>query len=353
MLKDIIDNFAVDGEFVSAEPYGNGHINKTFLLSTKETVYILQTINTYAFPDVDMLMNNIHLVTTHMAKKGDEVLEIVPTKDGKLYYKDGDLYYRIYVFVKNSICHEKIDNVEQIEKAAMAFGNLHKRLADLDASQLGEVIPNFHNKSKRYNDFLEAKNADILGRLKNCKNEAKMIMNFANEYSKIIDGMNDGTIHKTVTHNDPKINNVLFDAETEEVRCVIDLDTVMPGSVLFDFGDALRSLFTGDNEDSEDLELLKVDDEIYTHYLKGYLKEMKGTLTPREIELLPFSAFLLTIECGMRFLEDYLKGDVYFHTAYETHNLVRARTQITLAADIYENIPRLNKITQKVLKSIK
>lgn len=349
-LEHIISEFDIKEEIIDVIPFGNGHINKTFLLKGENQNYILQKINTYAFPNVDMLVNNIYIVTSHLKNKGNIVLEFIRTKSGKLYTKADKDYYRLYVFIKDTVCHEEINDMELVEKAGKAFGRLHNQLSDLDANLLGEVIPDFHNTVKRYHNLLAAASVDNLNRLETCKKEYEIIKSYESQYDRIIKGLKNGTISHAVTHNDPKINNVLFDSKTEEVKSVIDLDTVMPGSVLYDFGDALRSLFTGDNEDSNDLSLLQVDEDIYTHYLKGYLTEMKNTLTKEEINLLPFSAFLLSMECGMRFLEDYLKGDVYFNTTYSTHNLVRARTQITLAVDIYNNLDRLNVLTKELLK---
>ena len=166
---------------------------------------------------------------------------------------------------------------------------------------------------------------------------------------KITDAIKDGSIPLSVTHNDPKINNVLFDETTNKIRCVIDLDTVMPGSVLYDIGDSFRSLFTGENEDNPDLSLQKVRLDIFKAYIEAYLKEMKDDLTKKEIELIPYSIYLMTIECGMRFLEDYLRGNVYFATTYEEHNLVRARTQIALAKDILNNKEELMKIVNEIV----
>ena len=236
-----------------------------------------------------------------------------------------------------------------ITETSEAYGDLHNNLSGIDASQLGEVIPDFHNTEKRYKNFLKAVEINYNDRVKDCENDIKDIMSFQSHFSVINEGLKNKEINYTVTHNDPKINNVLFDKDTLKFRCVVDLDTVMPGTILYDFGDALRSLFTGDNEGSEDLSKLVVNFEIFDAYAKGYLAEMKDTLTQKEQELLGFSAFLLSIECGMRFLEDYIRGDVYFKIDKPDRNLIRARTQIALASDIFKNLDKLNAITKKYL----
>ena len=349
-LFEVCKKFQIEGEPYYCEPYGNGHINKTYLLKTDKKDYILQQINSYAFKDVDLLMNNIYTVTEYIRSIGQESMEVVKTNDNKLYYKlDENTYYRIYVFVINSVCYEEISNLELVDKDAQAFGQLHKNLAKLDASKLGETIPHFHDTPKRYNDFLDALNKDVKNRAKNCQKEINFVKSYADKLSFIMDGMKDGSINYATTHNDPKINNVLFDEKTGEVRCVIDLDTIMPGSVLFDVGDSFRSLFTGSNEGSDDLSKLVVNFDIFKHYIHGYLSEMKDVLTPREKELLPYSGFLLTIECGIRFLEDYLRGDVYFHIDTEDKNLKRCRTQLALAENIYQNLDKLNALVQEEL----
>ena len=275
----------------------------------------------------------------------------IKTKDGKPFSKIGDEYYRLYEYIDNTVWYEEITDLKLIYKAAQAFGQFHKALKGFDANELKETIPNFHNTYQRYLNFLEATKTDKLNRVKTCLPEIQIVRSFESDYRTVVDLIADGTIPLAVTHNDPKINNVLFDKDSGEIRVVIDLDTIMPGSYLYDFGDALRSLFTGDNEDSEDLSKLKVKFDVFETYTKGYLSEMENVLTQKEIELLPFSAFILTIECGIRFLEDYIRGDVYFRIKKPNHNLFRARTQIAIANDIFNNLDRLNDIIDKLMLS--
>lgn len=347
----IFAKFIYDDELISCEKYGNGHINVTYLVNTKNNKqYILQKINSNIFKDVDMLMSNIKEVTTFLKNNNNETILMLSTKEGKNYYKDecGD-YYRMYEFRPYTITVEKADNLEMVEVAASSFGWFHNKLASFDGSKLGEVIPNFHNTKKRYQDFLDSLSLDKLNRKQYCLKEIEDVKKYEKYYSLIIDGINSGEVKLHVTHNDPKINNALFDSRDHSFRCIIDLDTIMPGSVLYDFGDALRSLMTGDKEDTKDYCSLVCNFDIYEHYLKAYYKEAKNFLTKKEIELLPYAPFLLTMECGMRFLKDYLDGDIYFATHKENHNLDRARTQIHLAQSIFENISKLQEITNKII----
>lgn len=349
-ISKILNQFVFDGEIIDVARLGNGHINLTYsCLTNTNKRYVLQKINNNVFKDVDLLMKNYSLVTDFLTGRGVETIKLAKTKNGKYYcFVDGG-YYRLFDYIENVICYEEINNNELVYKSAQAFGKLHKALKNFDATKLGEIIPNFHNTYQRYVNLLNAIKGDQLNRVKNCLSEIELVKSFEQEFGIVSAAINSGLIPLAVTHNDPKINNVLFDKDSGDVRAVIDLDTVMPGSYLYDFGDALRSLFTGDNEDSENLSLLKVNYEIFETYTKGYLSEMKGVLTKREIELLPFSAFLLTIECGIRFLEDYIRGDVYFRVAKPNHNLIRARTQLTLAKDIFSKLDKLNEIVERLL----
>ena len=349
-VLDITSSFNTWGEVTNYYPIGNGHINSTFLCETTTgNKYVLQKINNTVFKDVELLMSNYSKVTKYLRHHGFGSIHLIKSCDNK-YYHDYDGYpYRLYEYIDNVICYEKIDNMDLVYQAANAFGKLHKALKGFDANELGEVIPNFHNTWQRYQNLLNAIKEDKLGRVKDCTEEINLVKSLEDKFSIVVDAIKNGEIPLAVTHNDPKINNVLFNKDTGEIRAVIDLDTVMPGSYLYDFGDALRSLFTGDNEDTKDLSKLVVNFEIFDAYAHGYLDEMKDVLTKKEKELLGFSSFLLSIECGMRFLEDYIRGDVYFKIARPDHNLTRARTQIALATKILKNLDKLNSITEKYL----
>lgn len=345
-------DFEINGNVKGIAPFGEGHINNTYLVTTDKSKYILQKINRIVFKDVDAVMSNIDVVTKFIAKQGKETMKVIPTKTKQLYlYKDYE-YFRMTEFVKDTICHQSAEgNMKLVASAGEAFGELHYLLKDLPIDKVKETIPNFHNTYKRYLNFLEASNVADDEKLKEAKDEIGFIIAHRKDYSIINDEMAKGNIKKYVIHNDTKLNNILFDKDTDEYRCVVDLDTLMPGSVLFDIGDAIRSFFTADNEDNPDLSLQKVDKIIFKTYMKDYLSKMKSELTKTEIELIPFSAYLMTIECGIRFLEDYLRGDIYFHTDYDKHNLVRAKTQIALAKNILDSMDELKDIVKELIEA--
>ena len=353
-LLSLIKNFKLAGKILEISPFGSGHINKTYHIVTSGDEYILQQINDYAFKDVDALMKNIDIVTSFIKDKGERTLEVIPTVDNKLYTVYEGQYFRVFKFVQRSVCYQTVGkDLSLASKLGSAFGKFHHLLADLDATKLKEVIVNFHNTPSRFKNFHDAYISSGLKKRNKANKEIEYILEHENTYSKIVDGIRSGEIKIHTTHNDPKINNILFDEKTNEVLCVIDLDTVMPGSVLYDIGDAFRSLFTGENEDNPDLSLQTVKLDIFKAYMTSYLKEMKDDLTKKEIELIPYSIYLMTIECGMRFLEDYLRGNVYFHVNYEEHNLIRSRTQIALAEDILKNQEKMSLIVKEIMEDLK
>lgn len=349
-MKDLINHFAIDGEVLSIENYGNGHINKTFLVKTTKNTYIFQLINAVVFHNIEMLMNNISLVTEHLRNKGINTLEIVKTKDGKLFTRYGDDYARGYAYIANSICYEALPTLDLVREAARGFGEFHKNLVDIDISNIGDTIPDFHHTKKRFDFFKSIIEKDPKGRLEMCKEDVEFLMSREKDYSLITSALEDGSIKQRITHNDPKINNVAFDKNSGKVSCILDLDTVMLGSYLYDFGDGLRSLFTGDNEDCPDTSKLVVNLDIYRAYLDGYYSMMAGALNDKEIVLLPYSILIITEELALRFLGDFVNGDVYFGVDYSTHNLVRARTQIALAKDIIKHMDELTKITSEIVE---
>ena len=348
-IKYIATYFKFEGKIVQILPYGNGHINKTYLVETSKKKYIFQQINSTAFSDVESLMNNIQYVTDHIKGKGYTTLAVIPTCFNEPYIMKEGYFYRMYDFIEGTICYEKVTNLESVRKTGEAFGDLHRQLSDIDSTRVSETIGGFHNTEQRYKNLQKAVKSDRYRRVSEVQNELNYINKNADKYSIIVDGIKNKTIPLRITHNDPKINNILFNKEDGSVKCVIDLDTVMPGSALYDFGDALRSLFTGDLEDSEDLSELTVKKDIYEAYLTGYYSKMKGDLNEYEESLLPMSIYIITMELSIRFLEDYLNGDVYFSTSKPNHNLLRARTQIALAKDIEKHMSELKEITRKIL----
>lgn len=349
-IKEVLEKFAIDGNIDSVNAFGNGHINKSYKVITDTgEKYLFQSINGYAFKNVDDLMRNIYIVTSYLKVEGFETLEIVKTKNRKLYFKDDNTFYRVYKYVRKSITYEKLESPELVVKAAKAFGQLHRALEGLDSVLVAETINDFHNTPKRFENLMSAITEDPCDRLKDTDGLLGFV--FTNRpYLRLIqEALDSGEIPERIVHNDPKINNVLFDRETNEIRCVIDLDTVMPGSCLYDFGDALRSIFTGDNESNRDTSVMKVDLNIYELYVKGYLESMNGSITKKEIELMPASIAVLALELGIRFLEDYIRGDKYFKITFEDENLVRAQGQFALAKDVIANLPKLKAITQKYI----
>lgn len=341
--------FALEGNILSIEPYGNGHINRTLLITTDKKRYIMQIMNSSIFKDSDGLMNNICAVTEYLTSLGIETLEVIPTTDGKSYCKDEEAI-RVYKFIENTVSYQQITDAEVFKAAGRAFGEFQNYLAGFDASVLVETIPNFHNTPDRFEKFKAALEADICGRAKDCKEEIDFVLSHGDTYSKIVDGLADGSIPLRVTHNDTKLNNILMDAKTGKARAIIDLDTVMPGSMLYDFGDSIRSGATTAEEDEKDLSRVHFDISLFEAYASGFCTAVKDSITEAEISLLPYCSYLLTIECGMRFLTDYLSGDTYFKIHYPEHNIVRTRTQIRLAGEMEAQLEAMLDICKKYCK---
>ena len=346
-IFNILDKFLIEGKILSITPYGEGHINSTFLVETDKRKYTLQRINDYVFPNVEGLMNNICGVTAHLAKKGVETLPIVYTKEGKTYVYDGEPY-RVYDYLENTITYQSIPNARIFENIGAAFGAFQNQLADYDASTLVEVIPDFHNTPKRFENLEKALSADVKNRARSCVEEIRFFFERKNTLSKVVDGLKDGSIPLRVTHNDTKINNILMDKTTGKARAVIDLDTIMPGSLLYDFGDAVRFGANTAAEDEPDLDKIKIDFELFKAYAKGFCGALKGSITEKEKELLPYSVYLLTIEVAIRFLTDYLMGDVYFRIDCEDHNLIRAKSQIQFVKEIEKNMDKMSEIIKEL-----
>lgn len=347
--KHVAQQFALQGDVTAIEPYGEGHINLTLLVTTTEKRYIMQKMNTRVFTDPDSLMANICGVTEHLAARGIETLNVVFTKDGKNYLK-GDECYRVYDFIENTVTYQTVTDKEVFKNSGAAFGEFQNYLSEFDASKLTETIKRFHDTPKRFADFKAALEADAFDRAKDCKEEIDFILSHEKTYGIAMEGLKDGSLPLRVTHNDTKLNNILMDAETGAARAVIDLDTIMPGSMLFDFGDSIRFGASTAAEDEKDLNKVHFDIELFRAYAEGYCGAVKNSITPREAELLPYGSYLMTIECGMRFLADYLAGDTYFATKYEGHNLVRCRTQIRLASEMEAQFEDMGKIISEILK---
>ena len=337
-LNQITAQFALDTPSVSCERYGHGHINVTYLvISQTGRRYILQKINNHVFKDVVGLMENIAAVTGYLKDQGADsrsVLHLVPTLDGRTYLarEDGS-FWRIYDFVEDSLCLQAPETPEDFYQSAVAFGGFQQQLADFPASTLHETIPNFHNTADRYRIFREVLAADPMGRAKDVQAEIQFALERAEEAGTLVRQLENGLLPLRVTHNDTKLNNVMLDAETRLPLCVIDLDTVMPGLSLYDFGDSIRFGAATAAEDEQDLSKVEMSLELFRTYTRGFLSACPG-LTEQELAMLPMGAKLMTLECGVRFLTDYLDGDHYFATHREGQNLDRCRTQFKLVADM-------------------
>lgn len=348
--KNICELFSLAGEIQSIEPYGNGHINHTFLVTTDKKRYILQIMNTSVFKDSVGLMNNICYVTTYLRSLNIETLEVIYTKNGENFLNKDNKAYRVYSFIEDTVTYQKVTDKAVFKSSGKAFGQFQNYLAGFDASVLVETIPNFHNTPKRFEAFKAALDADICGRAKDCRPEIDFVLSHADTYSKVVNGLADGTIPLRVTHNDTKLNNILMDAKTNEARAIIDLDTIMPGSMLYDFGDSIRFGASTADEDEPELDKVHFDISLFEAYASGFCPEVKDSITDAEISLIPYSCYLLTVECGMRFLTDYLSGDTYFAIKYPEHNLVRTRTQLRLASEMENSFDSMLKIAEKYCK---
>ncbi len=348
-IMSVAQLFAVEGTIQSVELYGEGHINSTYLITTDKRRYILQRVNTKIFPDFKGLMNNIYLVTEYLRSRNVETMQLIPTWAGELYYDGKEGSFRVYTFIENTITYQTVENAVMFHNAGRAFGEFQQYLSEFDASGLVEVIPQFHDTPKRYRDFAAALKADAFDRAKTCCEQIDFALKNKNNLSKVVEGLADGSIPLRVTHNDTKLNNILMDAKTDEARAIIDLDTIMPGSMLYDFGDSIRFGASTAAEDEKDLSKVHFSLDYFRAYAEGFCGAVKNAITKREAELLPYSAYLLTMECGIRFLTDYLSGDTYFATKYEGHNLVRCKTQFRLAEEMQNSFSEMEKIIDGIL----
>ena len=340
----VCDCFAFTGKVTNVKTCGNGHINSTYIITAEGGKrYILQILNTAIFKDPVGVMNNIMAVTDHvragLLASGEDTergtMRVILTKDGQNGYTDPEgRFWRAYDFVEGTVCRLTVDSPETFSRVGEAFGDFQRRLSDFDASRLIESIPNFHNTKKRYADFLAAVERNAAGRVDSVRDEIKFITDRANKCALIVDALESGDLPLRVTHNDTKLSNILLDEVTEEAVCIIDLDTVMPGSSLYDFGDSIRTGAASAAEDEPDLDKVHFLPEMFKAYACGFIKGTGGTLTEREVQMLPDGGYIITLEQAIRFLGDYLDGDTYYHTDYPDHNLVRARTQLKLVAEM-------------------
>lgn len=348
----VLEHYALGSEPVKTEKFGNGHINDTYRVTLKNGKFcLLQKINKNVFKMPFELMENVSRVCDYIANKTSDrrrSLHLVKTKEDTLYYIDveGD-FWRMYEYITDSLCLDKAETPEDFYQSAVAFGEFQNNLADFDATTLYEVIPNFHNTVSRYKDFHKAIEENKSGRANECKKEIEFYLAHEKMAGEIVDKLASGELPTRVTHNDTKLNNVMLDAKTRTALCVIDLDTVMPGSVLYDFGDSIRFGASSADEDEKDLSKVYMDLDLFEAYTKGFLSACGKSLTEKEKEMFPIGAIMMTLECGMRFLTDHLNGDTYFRISREGHNLDRSRTQMTLVADMEKKLPQMQEIVKK------
>ena len=357
----VIQEFPFEGKLVDIKTNKVGLINDTYIVTFengKEEKYILQRVSRKIFTEPEKLMENIVKVTYHIKEKiksegGDperEVINVIKTKTGEYFYEEenGD-FWRVYIFIEDTLCFDKSENPETFFETGLSFGKFHSYLADFEAEILHESIKDFHNTEYRFDNFLNALEKDIKGRRKNIKEEEIFVVE-REGLSTIFNTMIDSDmIPFRVTHNDTKINNILMDKDSNKGVCVVDLDTLMPGIIMNDFGDAIRSGANTTYEDDPNLENVSLDLELFEAFTKGFIEGTNGNITKKEIELLPLGAKVMTYECGMRFLTDYLEGDNYWKTTRENHNLDRARNQFKLLKDMEEKSPQMEEIVNKYI----
>ena len=352
-LFEVLRAFRLDAKPVSCEPYGCGHINVTYLAVMESSRrYILQKINNNTFRDVAGLMENITAVTEFLRTKTDDprsVLTLVKTHDSASYLHAQDAYWRVYDFVEGTICLQLPETDEDFYQSAVGFGTFQQLLTDFPAAKLHETIPNFHNTPDRYRALLETLERDPMHRAAQVQPEIEFALARQAEMAAIQNALAAGELPLRVTHNDTKLNNVLLDAKTRRALCVIDLDTVMPGSSLYDFGDSIRFGAATAAEDEKDLSKMEMSLERFRVFTRGYVRACPG-LTGKELEMLPMGAKTMTMECGVRFLTDYLDGDHYFAVHREGQNLDRARTQFKLVADMEKKWDEMRKIVEEETK---
>ena len=354
---EIFSHFDTEENVVEVTPFGNGHINDTLMATTGSGIakYVLQRINHQIFRNVDMLQNNISIVTSHIRKKLEarnepdidrKVLTFLPTKDGKSYYHDGESYWRVCLMIPNSKSLEEVTPALSFA-AGKAFGQFQSMLADIPEGTLGDTIPDFHNMEFRLQQLQEAIKVNAAGHLDS-------VRDLVDELEKRAEAMciqevlhREGKLRKRINHCDTKVNNILFDNRTNEVLCVIDLDTVMPGYVLSDIGDFIRTGANAGAEDDPDLQNVYVNMEIFQAYTRGYMESAKSFLTPLEISLLPYGGRLLTYMQTVRFFIDYLNGDTYYKIRHPEHNLQRSKAQFRLLQSLEAHADEMDRFMKE------
>lgn len=360
-FAEIAEIFQIKGDIVAIEQIGNGNVNQTYDVYIEndgiKTRYVFQKVNIFVFKNPKKIMKNIELITSHISNKLDAcgecrdcVMHFAHRENGKNYYTEDQGFWRISEYVPNSVTYNTCDDLDKLKSAGHAFGNFQTQLSDFDANSLYETIPNFHNTRSRIAVLMRHVNEDPCGRADDVQEEIKKINTYkslAVRFNELIDSQE---LPVRVTHNDTKINNVLFDITTGVAKTVIDLDTVMPGLVAHDFGDAVRFACNTAAEDEKDISKISLDIDKFRAFAEGFIPEVASSLTALEIKTLALGAFVMTVELAVRFLDDYITGDQYFKTLYRGHNLVRTRAQLALADDIYDKLGVMNAIVSEIAK---
>jgi Ser/Thr protein kinase RdoA (MazF antagonist) len=353
LVYRIAHQFDIDGEFKAAIPYGSGHINDTYKLTVSREGelehYIVQRINHEVFHDCIGLMDNVERVLAHL----NNGLRLIPARDGKIYLQDGENFWRIYWYITDTYTVDKATKPQDAYEVARTFGVFHERLSSFEGPRLNDTIPDFHNTAYRYRNLQHAIAADTFNRAEKVKDLIAYAEKFETDTHVVVDLMNKRELPERITHNDTKINNVLLDRKTGKGICVIDLDTVMPGSILYDFGDFVRSATSLGDEDDQNLDRVGVQPELFEALVKGFLSEAHDFLEEKEVELLPFSGRLIAYEIGIRFLTDYLEGDAYFKIAHEGHNIERCRAQFKMVESVLEQEDEMGRVIQRVLQDLR
>ncbi len=361
-LREIFEYFTADGTFLRGETYGSGHIHDTFRIETAEADnddYILQKLNNKIFKNIPELQHNIERVTVHLRNKlssipGSDVkretLTLIPSRDGKTWITDREgNFWRMYIFISNHHSFNVVDSPDKAFEGGKAIGRFQAMLSDMPGGALFETIPSFHNIENRLNTFTDKIKEDPAGRVKSVLKEIDQVLKRSEEMKIILQLGASGKIPLRITHNDTKFNNILLD-EQNKALCVIDLDTVMPGYIHYDFGDAIRTAANTASEDEDDLSRVNMDISLFKAYAEGYLSETIKTLNDVEIEYLAFAPRLITYTIGVRFLTDFIDGDNYFKIHHELHNLQRARVQLSLVMSMEEQYDDMRRIISDLVK---
>lgn len=359
ILNNIVPQFKINGTPKNIYEIKSGHINNTYAIECYEgenvIKYILQEININVFKKPDELTANINNVCNYLYNEiksegldpSRRTLKLFPTINNNLVYKTNNSVWRVYNYITNATAYQSADKPNLLYQAAKGFGVFQRRLSNYPADTLYETIPYFHDTVHRYEDFLCAVKNDVAKRVDTCKDLINEVKSFSHYSNIIVDGLKDNSIPLRVTHNDTKLNNIMIDDDTLEGICVIDLDTVMPGSLLYDFGDSIRFAANNGFEDDPNLDNVYLRLDLFDEYTKGFIEGLDGHITEKELDLLPVSALILTYELVLRFLGDYLNGDTYFKTGYEEHNLIRAKAQMKLTKDIEGKLDTMKSIVSK------